>query len=107
MDEATNQPMQQKVRRSKTIEGSRNHVIIFILSVVLTFIAFMAAANHLLSTGFVIFLIVVMAILQAVMQLTYWMHLKDRGHAFPIIFIALGAFVALLAFIFAIYWTWW
>lgn len=107
MDEVSNQSVGQNVRRSRTREGSKNHIIIFVISIALTFVAFMAAANHLLSPGFVLFLLVIMAILQAVLQLSYWMHLKDKGHAYPIIFISLGAFVALLAFLFAIYWTWW
>ena len=107
MDDATRQTAQQKIRKGKPHEGPKNHLIVFVVSIVLTFLAFMAAANHLLSTGFVIFLLVVMAILQAAVQLGYWMHMKDRGHFYPILFILLGLLVALMAFAFAIYWTWW
>lgn len=107
MDEVQQTSAEQKIKRGKGHEGPRNHIIGFVASIVLTFLAFVAVANESLSTAFVIFLIVTMAIIQVIIQLTYWMHMKDRGHFYPILFLAGGGFVALTLFITAFYWVWW
>ena len=90
MDQTNGQTAQNKIKRTPVHEGPRNHLITFALSLLLTFLAFMAAANQSLSTGFVIFLLVAMAFSQAIMQLAYWMHLKDKGHFYPRLFLTIG-----------------
>lgn len=60
-----------------------------------------------LDRSFILFFIVGLAIVQIIFQLAYWMHMKDRGHFFPIIGLAFGAFIALTAVIMAVYWVWW
>lgn len=94
-------------QRRHRVEGPRNHYITFVISILLTMLAFAAVAFGDLDPRFVISFIVVLAIVQAVFQLAYWMHMKDRGHNLPILFIFTGGFVALLAVISAIYWMWW
>lgn len=87
-----------KVKRGPALEGPKNHYITFGVSIVLSLLAFMAAANESLNPKFVIFLLVAMAAVQALFQILYWMHLKDRGHFFPFLFIFMGTIVTLLAF---------
>ncbi len=60
-----------------------------------------------LDRSFILFFIVGLAIVQIIFQLAYWMHMKDRGHLFPIMGLAFGAFIALTAVIMAVYWVWW
>ncbi|CAM3474904.1 cytochrome C oxidase subunit IV family protein [Marinicrinis lubricantis] len=96
-----------KVKRGHVHEGPRNHLITYAISMVLTFIAFVAAANNALSTSFIIFLLVVMAVVQVIVQLAYWMHMKDRGHFYPIIGISMGFVVALTAIAAGLYLMWW
>lgn len=94
-------------QRRHRVEGPRNHYITFAISILLTMLAFAAVAFGDLDAQFVVAFIVVLAIVQAIFQLAYWMHMKDRGHSFPIVFIFMGAIVALLAVIAALYWMWW
>lgn len=88
-------------------EGPQKHVIAFIFSIILTLIAFATVAAGGVNTAFTVLLLLVMAVLQVLVQLGYWMHLKDKGHMIPIVFMAGGFFVAGLAIIAALYWMWW
>lgn len=96
------------IKRASSHEGPRNHFLAFGLSLLLTLLAFIAIIyQDVLETWFLLSFIVLLAILQAVIQAVFWMHLKDRGHLQPRIFIAGGALIALTAVIMAIYWVWW
>jgi cytochrome c oxidase subunit 4 len=89
------------------LEGPRNHYLSYIISILLTMLAFAAVLYGGLDRSFLIMFLVGLALIQAVFQLTYWMHMKDRGHLMPIIGLIFGAFVAVTAFAAAVYWTWW
>jgi cytochrome c oxidase subunit 4 len=93
--------------RPRNHEGPRNHYFAFALSIVLTMLAFAGVIYGGLDRGFVLAFIVILAVVQAVFQMLYWMHMKDRGHLYPIMFIVMGAFVAVCAVITAVYWMWW
>ena len=102
-----NEEITPKVRRGPSHEGPKVHFITFGISIALTFLAFAAVANDSLSANFVIFLLVTMAMVQAVSQLFVWMHMKDKGHTYAKIFLAGGFLVALLCFASALFWIWW
>lgn len=96
------------VKRKSIHEGPRNHFLAFGLSLLLTLLAFIAIIyQDVLETWFLLSFIVLLAILQAVIQAVFWMHLKDRGHLQQRIFIASGVLVAFTAIIMSIYWVWW
>ncbi|WEK54828.1 MAG: cytochrome C oxidase subunit IV family protein [Candidatus Cohnella colombiensis] len=97
---------EQSARRHR-VEGPQKHIVTFILSLALTIIAFAAVASGEINTTFTYIILVVMAIIQAALQLAFWMHLKDRGHLFPIIAIISGVVVVFTMVIMAVYWTWW
>lgn len=105
-EQQTGTPSQQ-IRRGRVHEGPRNHVIAFAMSVVLTALAFLAVMNPNLSSTFKYSFIVILAFIQVILQLAFWMHMKDRGHFFARVFLAMGVIVGLLLPITAIYWTWW
>ncbi|GIP54221.1 MULTISPECIES: cytochrome C oxidase subunit IV family protein [Paenibacillus] len=88
-------------------EGPQKHIIAFVFSIILTLIAFATVAAGGVNIAFTVLLLLVMAVLQVLVQLGYWMHLKDKGHMMPILFMAGGFFVAGLAIIAALYWMWW
>lgn len=88
-------------------EGPQKHIIAFIFSIVLTIIAFIAVMVGEVNKTFTYIIIMVMAILQVVIQMAYWMHMKDRGHLLPIVFIFGGAIIAFTGVIMALYWVWW
>ncbi|MFD2614903.1 cytochrome C oxidase subunit IV family protein [Paenibacillus gansuensis] len=93
--------------RRRRHEGPQKHLIAFVFSLILTLIAFAAVAAGEMNRNFVLVLLVVMAIGQVLIQLIFWMHMKDRGHLYPIIGLAAGAFVAFTCVIMALYWVWW
>ncbi|GIP23581.1 MULTISPECIES: cytochrome C oxidase subunit IV family protein [Paenibacillus] len=95
------------VRHRHRTEGPQKHIIAFIFSIVLTLIAFATVAAGGVNTSFTIILLVVMAILQVLVQLGYWMHMKDKGHLIPILFLAFGFFVAGATVLTALYLVWW
>lgn len=87
-------------------EGPKNHYLSFILSIVLTILAFVVV-NAKMGKAFTLLFIVILAIVQALFQLAFWMHLKDRGHLYPILGMIFGAIIALTAVAASVYWIWW
>jgi cytochrome c oxidase subunit IV len=88
-------------------ESPTNHYISYIFSILLTMLAFAVVLYGGLDRSFILIFIVGLGIIQAVVQLLFWMHAKERGHLFPLIAIAGGAFVAVTAVAAAVYWMWW
>lgn len=80
----------------------------FLLSFVLTASAFIAVAYNWIEqrTTLLLFL-VLLAVIQVAVQLYTFMHLKDKGHQFPIFFTLAGAFVAVVFVYGMIEWLWW
>jgi cytochrome c oxidase subunit 4 len=88
-------------------EGPKKHIIAFIMSILLTVIAFSAVAAGEVNETFTYIILIGMAILQVFVQMAFWMHMKDRGHIFPIIGILTGVAVVFTIVIMASYWVWW
>jgi cytochrome c oxidase subunit 4 len=88
-------------------ESPANHYYTYIIAILLTMLAFAVVLYGGLDRSFILVFIVGMAIIQAVVQLLFWMHAKERGHFFPLLFIGAGAFVALTGVVSAVYWMWW
>ncbi|PTM59831.1 cytochrome C oxidase subunit IV family protein [Desmospora activa] len=78
-------------------ETSGQHLRAFGWMILLTAIAFAAVATGTLSTPLTLTVILVLAVIQTVLQLTTFMHL-DRRHQLPILFMASGlGFSAIIA----------
>lgn len=101
---STEQQLPEK-RRYKHQDGVRYHIVTFILSLVLTALAFVAVIYT--DKKFSVPFMVVLAIIQVLFQLFYWMHLSQKGHRAPLIGISTGALVTLTAVVTALYWMWW
>lgn len=90
----------QKYLRKKEM---KHQVITFIFMIMMTFIAFFAIEfKHVISPMFTVPLILVMAVIQVIYQLYYFMHMKHTGHEMIRIFIysgILAAFVIVLSFL--------
>lgn len=87
-------------------EGPKNHYLSFALSIVLTILAFIVVYAEIGKT-FTILFILVLGLIQALFQLAFWMHMKDRGHTYAIIGIAFGFIIALTGVAAVTYWIWW
>jgi cytochrome c oxidase subunit IV len=88
-------------------ESPVNHYLSYIISILLTMLAFAVVLYGGLDRSFILIFIVSLAIIQALIQLFFWMHAKERGHFMPLLFLAGGAFVALTGVLAAVYWMWW
>ncbi|UJF35873.1 cytochrome o ubiquinol oxidase subunit IV [Paenibacillus hexagrammi] len=59
----------------------KSYVIGFVLSIVLTIIPLVVVMNHMLTKTGTVFLILVMAVLQFVVQLFFFMHIREGENA--------------------------
>lgn len=89
------------------VEGPKKHIISFLLSILLTVIAFAAVAGGEINKDFIYLILIGCAFLQVFVQMAFWMHMKDRGHTFAIIGILFGVFIVFTCVIMAEYWAWW
>lgn len=83
----------------------KQQVISFVLMIVFTIIAFMFVSIS--SSPAIPLILMLLAIVQVVFQLYYFMHLKDEGTGFPKLFLYSGALVGTLtvaAFMLLIWW---
>jgi cytochrome c oxidase subunit IV len=66
----------------------------FALMIVFTVLAFIAVyLRHSINDYLIAIFIVTMALVQVAFQLYYFMHMKDKDHSFPSLFIYGGVFV--------------
>ncbi|MEM1503204.1 cytochrome c oxidase subunit IVB [Domibacillus sp. 8LH] len=88
-------------RRKKNAEEMRMQVITFTMMIFFTVIAF-AAVGAGFSKWFVVPFVLLLAIVQVIFQLYYFMHMSHKGHEAPQLFMYSGivvAFVTILAFL--------
>lgn len=97
---------EQHTKRHK-VEGPKKHIVAFIFSILLTFIAFATVISGEINKDFIYVILIGTAILQVFVQMAFWMHMKDRGHTFALIGILSGVFVVFTCVIMAEYWVWW
>jgi cytochrome c oxidase subunit 4 len=94
-------------RRKKNAEEMRYQVITFTLMIFLTLIAFAAVALKGFTATFTAPFILLLAAVQVVFQLFYFMHMSHKGHDAPKLFLFTGLFMGLLfvlAFVTIIWW---
>ncbi|MEH7417092.1 cytochrome c oxidase subunit IVB [Neobacillus drentensis] len=110
----TNQPLSSgnprvdlEYRRKKSAEEMRYQVISFALMIFLTLVAFAAVSMKGSTAWFTVPFIILLAAVQVVFQLFYFMHMSHKGHEAPKLFLFSGLFVgltAILAFSTIIWW---
>ncbi|MFD0962037.1 cytochrome C oxidase subunit IV family protein [Paenibacillus chungangensis] len=96
----------EQTKRHK-VEGPKKHIVAFIFSILLTLVAFATVMGGGINKDFIYIILIGTAVLQVFVQMAFWMHMKDRGHAFAIIAILFGVIIAFTAVIMAEYWAWW
>jgi cytochrome c oxidase subunit 4 len=94
------------VNRNETASSHRNKhdsqafkslIWSFILSLSLTAFAFIAVGAKVIQNSLSLgMFILLLAVIQAAFQLFYFMHLHEKGHRFPLLFIVSATFVALI-----------
>lgn len=94
-------------RKKKSAKAMQHQVISFVLMIFLTIVAFIAVGSGNLPASFVKPFILLLATVQVLFQLYYFMHANEKGHAFPMTFMYSAIFVAfitVLAFMTIIWW---
>lgn len=80
----------------------------FILSMALTAFAFMVIVMGAIEHRVTIYLfLVLLAITQVIVQIYFFMHMRDTGHRFPQMFFFSGLFVAIVLIYGMVEWLWW
>lgn len=98
----TENRVQVQYRLERNKKDMRHQFISFLLMIFLTLVAFMAVGFGNFSAKFVIPFILVLASVQVGFQLYYFMHMSNKGHEVPALFIysaVLVAVVMIIAFI--------
>ncbi|MCA1034551.1 MULTISPECIES: cytochrome c oxidase subunit IVB [Bacillaceae] len=94
-------------RRKKSAEEMRMQVITFALMIFLTLVAFVAVGYEEFSAWFIVPFILILAVVQVIFQLYYFMHMSHKGHEAPALFLYSGLLVGaitVLAFMTIIWW---
>lgn len=94
-------------RRKKSAEEMKYQVVSFTLMIFLTLVAFAAVGYDGFSKWFIVPFIILLALVQVVFQLYYFMHMSHKGHEAPSLFLYSGALVGaitVLAFMTVIWW---
>jgi len=93
-------------RKKKNAEDMKHQLIAFALTIFLTIVAFLAVGFD-FSKWFIVPFIILLAVVQLVFQLYYFMHMSHKGHEAPALFLYSGVLVAavtILAFMTIIWW---
>ncbi|QED47408.1 cytochrome c oxidase subunit IVB [Cytobacillus dafuensis] len=94
-------------RRKKNAEEMKHQVISFALMIFLTLVAFVAVAYEGFSGWFIVPFILILAVVQVIFQLYYFMHMSNEGHEAPKLFMYSGivvGFVTILCYMTIIWW---
>ncbi|MET1031150.1 cytochrome c oxidase subunit IVB [Domibacillus tundrae] len=93
-------------RRKKHAEEMRMQVVTFTMMIFFTVIAF-AAVGAGFSKWFIVPFVLLLAVVQVIFQLYYFMHMSHKGHEAPQLFMYSGmlvAFLTILTFVTIIWW---
>ncbi|WP_108669823.1 cytochrome c oxidase subunit IVB [Peribacillus acanthi] len=104
---STNPKIDLEYRRKKNAEDMRYQVITFALMIFLTLIAFVAVGYDGFSHWFIVPFIVLLAVIQVIFQLYYFMHMSHKGHEAPTLFLYSGlgiGLITVLAFVTIVWW---
>jgi len=83
-------------------------LMVYGVSVVLTLLAFLAVGSEAIQNRpALVSFIIILALLQVLFQLTYFMHLKDKGHKYPVGFLFYGGFATMVIVFGILLWIWW
>lgn len=94
-------------RRKKNAEEMKHHVISFALMIFLTLVAFLAVGYKEYTAWFIVPFIILLAVIQVIFQLFYFMHMNHKGHEAPKMFLFSGVFIAAITVLTFMTIIWW
>lgn len=102
-----NQKVDIEYRRKKSAEEMRYQITSFSMMIFLTFVSFAAVGLKGMTATFTVPFILLLAVVQVIFQLYYFMHMNKKGHEAPSLFLYSGAlvgFVTILTFTTIVWW---
>jgi cytochrome c oxidase subunit IV len=100
-------PQELAYRKKKNAQDMKMQLIAFAFTIFLTIIAFVAIGYEAFSPSFSVPFILLLAVVQLLFQLYYFMHMSHKGHELPSLFLYSGVAVAgitILTFLTIIWW---
>jgi len=82
----------------------RKHIISYVIMMVISIAAFLMVANQVLSPVALTVALVIMAAVLVLLQLADFMHLDQKGHQYPLIFMANGIFWGIIFILVIVIW---
>ncbi|RLQ95868.1 cytochrome c oxidase subunit IVB [Falsibacillus albus] len=101
-----NPSVDYEYRRKKNAQEMKHHVVSFALMIFLTLVAFVAVYAD-MSKWFIVPFILLLAVVQVILQLYYFMHMSHKGHETPQMFLFSGCLVAFLTILTFSTIIWW
>lgn len=106
--EIANSKVNIEYRRKKNAEEMKHQVVSFALMIFLTLIAFLAVMYpKTFDPIFTVPFIILLAVVQVIFQLYYFMHMSHKGHEAPSLFLYAGIAVGLLTILTFTVLIWW
>jgi cytochrome c oxidase subunit IV len=90
-----NPSVDYEYRRKKNAQEMKMQVTSYMLMIFLTLVAFVAVAGG-FDKYFILPFILLLAVVQLILQLYYFMHMSHKGHEAPSLFLYSGALVGFL-----------
>src|SRR5690625_875580 len=106
MTDNTTSNVKNEFYKKKTQEQMKHQVLTFAMMIAFTIVSFGLVIAD-ISKLFTTFIILLLALVQVLFQLFYFMHLKEEEHEFPTIMIFAGLFAGSLAVVAMTTITWW
>lgn len=108
MGKYTNSVYKSKLdyNKKKNKEEMQKQLITFGLMIIFTIVAFSLVLAG-IDSLFVIPILIVLAVVQVGFQLYYFMHMSDKGHTMPALFLYSGGFIAFLTVLTLMVLVWW
>ncbi|MFC0274695.1 cytochrome c oxidase subunit IVB [Metabacillus herbersteinensis] len=94
-------------RRKKNAEDMKHQVVTFALMIFLTLIAFVTVGYDGIELWFKVPFIILLAVIQVIFQLYYFMHMSHKGHETPALFLYSGLAVGLITVLTFVTIIWW
>lgn len=94
------------IRNRSGRQSKHSRMLAFTVLLPLAVLVLGAVLYGRLSLDLLVLFLMLMTGIQAVMQLAYRMHMKDRGYASSIVSLIFGSIVTLAAVVAAVYWVW-
>ncbi|MBM7552889.1 cytochrome c oxidase subunit IVB [Thalassobacillus pellis] len=88
-------------------EEMKQQVVTFALMIIFTIAAFALVVSDVIDRYFIIPIILLLALVQVIFQLYYFMHMKNKGHEMPALMIYGGISVAVMTILTFTTIIWW